>query len=205
MLRNRQLQLQGKYEDAMAAYDAVLSVKASGDFGESQTQEAAIGRTYCLVGTNKARDALKILQDTIAKADDDDTILLARPYSALGNCYRALNDNQQALWAVSCAWTCNTRAFPNRMPRRWRTWKCCRGAATAPTAPATRTIISWPTIRSAAGANGARHIDPDFSYQPEALVKEVGARRPPAVFLRLGIRRYSFASAFRLVCDAATK
>jgi tetratricopeptide (TPR) repeat protein len=99
LLRARQLQLQGKYEESLAAYDAVLRVKAAGRLAESQLQEAAIGRTYCLVGTNKARDALKILQDTIAKADDDDTVLLARAYCALGNCYRALNDNQQALWA----------------------------------------------------------------------------------------------------------
>ena len=99
LLRARQLQLQGKYDESLAAYDAVLRVNASGEFAESQLQEAAIGRTYCLVGTNKAREALKILQDTIAKADDDDTVLLARAYCALGNCYRALNDNQQALWA----------------------------------------------------------------------------------------------------------
>ena len=82
LLRARQLQLQGKYDESLAAYDAVLRVKASGRLAESQTQEAAIGRTYCLVGTNKARDALKILQDTIAKADDDDTMLLARAYCA---------------------------------------------------------------------------------------------------------------------------
>jgi tetratricopeptide (TPR) repeat protein len=99
LLRARQLLLQGKNDAALAAYDAALAVKATGPLAESQTQEAVIGRTYCLVGTNKTRDALKILQDFVAKADDDDTVLLARAYCALGNCYRAMNENQQALWA----------------------------------------------------------------------------------------------------------
>jgi tetratricopeptide (TPR) repeat protein len=99
LLRARQSQSQGKYDEALSAYNAVLGVKASGHLAESQTQEATIGRTYCLVGTNKPRDALKVLQDTIAKADDDDTVLLARAYCALGNCYRALSENQEALWA----------------------------------------------------------------------------------------------------------
>jgi hypothetical protein len=99
LLRARQLQLQGKYDESLKAYDAVLLVKATGRLAESQMQEATIGRTYCLVGTNKAQEALKILQDTIAKAADDDEALLARAYCALGNCYRAMKDNQQALWA----------------------------------------------------------------------------------------------------------
>jgi hypothetical protein len=99
LLRARQLQLQGKYDDSLKAYDAVLQVKATGGLAASQMQEATIGRTYCLVGTKRAQEALKILQDTIAKAEDDDTTLLARAYCALGNCDRALKDNQQALWA----------------------------------------------------------------------------------------------------------
>ncbi|HEX4000542.1 MAG TPA: hypothetical protein VHX65_18480 [Pirellulales bacterium] len=99
LLQARQLQLQGKYDEALKAYDAVLAVQAKGQLAGQQMQEATIGRTYCLVGTNHAQDALKILQDTIAKADDDDTTLLARAYCALGNCYRALKDSKQALWA----------------------------------------------------------------------------------------------------------
>lgn len=99
LLRARQLQLQGKYDDALKAYDAVLSVKATGRLADAQMQEASIGRTYCLVGTHRAQEALKVLQDIISKADDDETNLLARAYCALGNCYRTLNENQKALWA----------------------------------------------------------------------------------------------------------
>jgi tetratricopeptide (TPR) repeat protein len=90
---------QGKYTDALKFYDGVLAVRAKGRLADQQAQEATIGRTYCLVGTNRAQEALKILQDSVAKADDDDTALLAREYCALGNCYRALGDHQQALWA----------------------------------------------------------------------------------------------------------
>lgn len=99
LLQARELQLQGKYADALKAYDAVIALPAQGPLAEQETTEATIGRTYCLVGTNRAQEALKILKDTIAKADDDDTALLARAYCALGNCYRALGDNQRALFA----------------------------------------------------------------------------------------------------------
>lgn len=99
LLRARLLQLQGKYPESLKAYDAVLAVQAKGRLAEQQAQEASIGRTYCLVGTSRAQEALKILQDTVAKADDDDTQLLGRAYCALGNCYRALGDTQQALLA----------------------------------------------------------------------------------------------------------
>ena len=100
LLRARQLQLQAKYDEALKAYDAVLAVEAKGRLAQDQALEAKIGRTYCLAGTGRAQDAVKILLDTIAKADDDNTQLLARAYCALGNCYRALKDNQQARMGV---------------------------------------------------------------------------------------------------------
>ena len=94
----------GKYEDAMPL-TIRASVKASVHFRRIAN---AIGRDRlhgCLRWHKECPRRSEILQDTIAKADDDDTILLARPIFARGNRYCVLNDNQQALWRGSCACT----------------------------------------------------------------------------------------------------
>ena len=99
LLRGRAMQIQGKYDSALEAYDFVLKTALTGKVGEQETIEAKIGRTYSLTSSGKVDDALKIIQEIIAKADDDDTELLARAYDALGNCYRKLKDSKQALLA----------------------------------------------------------------------------------------------------------
>jgi len=99
LLRGRALQMQGKYDQALAAYDTVLKIGGKGTLAEQQAQEATIGRTYSLAGQGKADEAIKVLNEIIAKADDDDVDLLALAYNALGNCYRTLKNPQQALWA----------------------------------------------------------------------------------------------------------
>ncbi len=99
LLRGRAMQIQGKYDSALEAYDFVLKTALTGKVGEQEAIEARIGRTYSLTSSGKVDEALKIIQEIIAKADDDDTELLARAYDALGNCYRKLKDSKQALLA----------------------------------------------------------------------------------------------------------
>ena len=99
LLRGRALQMQGKYDQALEAYDAVLKIGGKGPLAEQEKLEATIGRTYSLAGQGKANDAIKVLKEIVANADDDDTETLARAYDALGNCYLKTNDAQQALWA----------------------------------------------------------------------------------------------------------
>ncbi len=99
LLLGRALQSQGKYDQALAAYDAVVRIGGKGPLAEAQVQEATIGRTYSLAGQGKADEAIKTLKEIIARADDDDVDLLALAYNALGNCYRIQKDSQQALWA----------------------------------------------------------------------------------------------------------
>jgi tetratricopeptide (TPR) repeat protein len=91
--------MQGKYEQALAAYDAVLKAGGKGPLAEQENLEATIGRTYSLAGQGKAEEAIKVLKDIIANADDDDVETLARAYNALGNCYVKTKNTQQALWA----------------------------------------------------------------------------------------------------------
>ncbi len=99
LLRGRAMQVAGKYDDALAAYDEVLKTELKGKLGAQETLEAKIGRTYSLTSAGKADEAIKTLQEIIAKADDDDSETLARAYDALGNCYRKQKDSKQALWA----------------------------------------------------------------------------------------------------------
>jgi tetratricopeptide (TPR) repeat protein len=99
LLRGRAMQVEGKYDGALAAYDALLKADLKGKLGEQEMLEARIGRTYSLAGSGKVAEAIKILQEIIAKAEDDETELLARAYDALGNCYRKQKDSKQALWA----------------------------------------------------------------------------------------------------------
>jgi tetratricopeptide (TPR) repeat protein len=99
LLLGRAMQSQGKYDAALGAYDLVIQANLIGKVGEQETIEAKIGRTYSLTSSGKVDEAVKILQEIIAKADDDDTEALARAYNALGNCYRKLKDDKQALFA----------------------------------------------------------------------------------------------------------
>ena len=99
LLRGRALQIEGKYDEALSAYDALLKAGLTGKLGEQEMLEARIGRTYSLAGSGKVAETITTLQEVIAKADDDDTELLARAYNALGNCYRKQKDSKQALWA----------------------------------------------------------------------------------------------------------
>jgi len=99
LLRGRAMQVAGKYDEALAAYDAVLKTELKGKLGAQEMLEAKIGRTYSLASSGKVDEAIKTLQEIIAKADDDDTETLARAYDALGNCYRKQNDSKQALLA----------------------------------------------------------------------------------------------------------
>ena len=99
LLLGRALQSQGKYDLALAAYDAVVRIGGKGPLAEAQVQEATIGRTYSLAGQGKADEAIQTLKEIIARADDENVGLLALAYNALGNCYRIQKDSQQAVWA----------------------------------------------------------------------------------------------------------
>ena len=93
------MQTEGDFDGALNAYDAVLRFDLKGPVGDQVMFEAKIGRTYCLAGSGKVDEAIKILREIIAKADDDDAERLGPAYDALGNCYRKLKDSKHALWA----------------------------------------------------------------------------------------------------------
>ena len=80
----RALQIEGKYDEALSAYDALLKAGLTGKLGEQEMLEARIGRTYSLAGSGKVAEAITTLKDITAKADDDDTELLARAYNCAG-------------------------------------------------------------------------------------------------------------------------
>ncbi len=98
LLRGRALQQAGKFDQALAAYDAVANAKADGQLGQEETTEATFARTYCLAATGKAQRAMDDLNKIINNPEEDDKKYLARAYNARGNCYRALKESKLALY-----------------------------------------------------------------------------------------------------------
>jgi tetratricopeptide (TPR) repeat protein len=101
VLKGRALQGEGKFEEATAAFDAVLKLAAgqSGELVEAQKQAATIGKSVCLAQTGKAAEATKMLEEVIALADPEHAELHALAYNALGSCYRKAGNPKAALLA----------------------------------------------------------------------------------------------------------
>ncbi len=84
--KGRVLQMQKKYPEALAAFDAVL--KGGGDAGASQKLAAQLGKAMCLAATGDPKAGIQLVQEVIDKADAEDIDLNGRAYLTLGNCYR---------------------------------------------------------------------------------------------------------------------
>jgi tetratricopeptide (TPR) repeat protein len=85
VLVGRALVAQKKYPEAEKAFDGVLAIPAAAGT-ESQRLAATLGKATCLAETNKPDEAVKLVDEVIAKAGPEDTDLLARSYNTLGNC-----------------------------------------------------------------------------------------------------------------------
>lgn len=88
-----------KPDEAVAAFDAVISQPADGSQEESQRQEAMLGKIRVLIGQKKYEEAQKLLEDVIAKADPDDSKVHAEAYVRLGDCLREQGKDKDALLA----------------------------------------------------------------------------------------------------------
>jgi tetratricopeptide (TPR) repeat protein len=129
LLRGRALQQEGKFADALTAYQAVASANLSSELGKLEMAEAGIASAYCLAGAGRAEEGVKSVKAIIAGCSDDkfsDIPRLAQAYNALGNCYRALKNNQQALWAylhVTVEYKKATEAQPEALANLAIIWK----------------------------------------------------------------------------------
>jgi tetratricopeptide (TPR) repeat protein len=95
----RILLAEGKTAEALAAFDAVASAPADNDAEKVRQLEALVGKSRCLIATNQHADALKVLNDVITKAPEDDARVQAEAYLRQGDCLLAQGKDKEALLA----------------------------------------------------------------------------------------------------------
>jgi len=97
------LRAQGKFDDALAAYDAVLSAAQGLDKEDklvaSQRLAATLGRAETLAEMARYDEGVKLVEEIIASADPEDAEIHARAYNVLGKCLRKADRNKDALLA----------------------------------------------------------------------------------------------------------
>jgi tetratricopeptide (TPR) repeat protein len=99
VLQARAQSAEGKYAEAMAAYDLILSSGLNTPEAIEQKMQATVGRAVCLAATGKHEEGIAIIEDLIAKNDPNDASLFGRAYNALGACYLKAGKTQEALMA----------------------------------------------------------------------------------------------------------
>jgi len=99
VLQARAQTAEGKYDEALAAYDQVLTSGLNTPEAAEQKMHATVGRAVCLAATGKHEEGITIIEDMIAKHDPSNAALFGRAYNALGACYAKANKTQEALMA----------------------------------------------------------------------------------------------------------
>jgi tetratricopeptide (TPR) repeat protein len=102
LLEGRMLLAQAKYGDALAKFDVVLNASgasAPADESEKLTLAATVGKADCLAESGKGADAIRMIEDVIAKADPEQAEAQALAYNALGRCYLKSDKPKDALLA----------------------------------------------------------------------------------------------------------
>ena len=99
VLQARAQTAEGKYAEALAAYDGVLASGLNTPEAAEQKMHATVGRAVCLAATGKHEEGITIIEDMIAKHDPSNATLFGRAYNALGASYLKANKPQEALMA----------------------------------------------------------------------------------------------------------
>jgi tetratricopeptide (TPR) repeat protein len=90
---------QNKFEEAHRSFQSVIDVVADGPAAEAARATALVGNASVLIGQKKTDEAIKVLNDIIAKGDSEDADLMAPAYNALGTAYRQMGDLNEAKFA----------------------------------------------------------------------------------------------------------
>jgi tetratricopeptide (TPR) repeat protein len=93
------LQAQGKYAEALQQFDAALASDAKGKAVEMQTVAAQVGKAKCLLELDRAKDAVRMLNDAIDRAPAENNQIYAIAYNALGGAYLKMKQPDDALYA----------------------------------------------------------------------------------------------------------
>lgn len=99
VLVGRALESLKQYDKAIAKYEDVISGEGTSKEAIGQKLTATCGKATSLAATGKADEAIKIVEEVIAKADPGDVELHARAYNSLGSCYRSAGKKKEALIA----------------------------------------------------------------------------------------------------------
>lgn len=99
VLSGRALVGQGKFKEAIAKFDQVLATSATGKDADAQKVAALLGKAAAFGGEENETEAVKLIDEVIAKADPENEELHARAYNLLGGCYMVTGKRQAAILA----------------------------------------------------------------------------------------------------------
>ena len=96
----RALLAEKKFPEALQKFEAVAAASESSAEADAQKRLATAGKAVCLAETGKADEGIALLNGIIKDNNpEEDKVLFARTYTALGNCYLKQNKNKEALQA----------------------------------------------------------------------------------------------------------
>lgn len=88
---------QGKAEDALKSFQAVLDDPTEGEEAEQRRLPATVGKARCLAAAAKHDEAIAMINGVIDKADPEEVELLAEAYNALGLAHRQAGRTKDAI------------------------------------------------------------------------------------------------------------
>jgi tetratricopeptide (TPR) repeat protein len=99
VLEGRALMAQGKFAEAAAKFDAVISGSIDTPAATREKRMAEIGKAVCQAESGQHEQAIQALQVIIQENDASDMELFGRAYNALGRCHLKANRAKEALLA----------------------------------------------------------------------------------------------------------
>jgi len=94
----RALMAEKKFAEALEKFEAVAAASETSPEAAAQKKLATAGKAVCLAETGKADEGIALLQAIIKDNNpEEDKVLFARTYNALGNCYLKQDKTKEAL------------------------------------------------------------------------------------------------------------
>jgi tetratricopeptide (TPR) repeat protein len=97
LLKGQAEQMHGNHAAAIKHFDAALATTAPGGQAATQLLLVRVGKAASLAESGNTEEAIEILNQVIAKADEGEIEVHARAYNALGACFRKKGATKGAL------------------------------------------------------------------------------------------------------------
>lgn len=95
----RALLAQEKIDEAIAAFDKVMTTDVDNDMGLQQRTLAKLGKATALIASKKPDEAIAMAEDILKAADSGDAALMSRVYNVIGSAHRQAGRTKEALLA----------------------------------------------------------------------------------------------------------